>query len=154
MCLGSGLFSISFSNVSKQGQGTISKIFTNKSSNLILRTVVEFRYQELVTPLPSWIKASSCSNCPVNVSCFRPQYYKIIEECVSQIVLHCSGTDPDFKYRGRMDVNFTHLVGLYSLSSFILFFYVFFCLSFFHCSANMHISYRCPCAVSDQMLQP
>ncbi|XP_009079767.1 PREDICTED: protein diaphanous homolog 2, partial [Acanthisitta chloris] len=40
----------------------------------------------------------------------RPQYYKIIEECVSQIVLHCSGTDPDFKYRGRMDVNFTHLV--------------------------------------------
>ncbi|NXF03273.1 DIAP1 protein, partial [Smithornis capensis] len=40
----------------------------------------------------------------------RPQYYKIIEECVSQIVLHCSGVDPDFKYRGRMDVNFTHLV--------------------------------------------
>ncbi|XP_014810685.1 PREDICTED: protein diaphanous homolog 2 isoform X2 [Calidris pugnax] len=40
----------------------------------------------------------------------RPQYYKIIEECVSQIVLHCSGMDPDFKYRGRMDVDFTHLV--------------------------------------------
>ncbi|XP_071425814.1 protein diaphanous homolog 2 isoform X3 [Pithys albifrons albifrons] len=40
----------------------------------------------------------------------QPQYYKIIEECVSQIVLHCSGTDPDFKYRGRMDVNFTNLV--------------------------------------------
>ncbi|XP_050166729.1 protein diaphanous homolog 2 isoform X6 [Myiozetetes cayanensis] len=40
----------------------------------------------------------------------RPQYYKIIEECVSQIVLHCSGMDPDFKYRGRLDVNFTHLV--------------------------------------------
>uniref|UniRef100_A0A8C9MIV9 Protein diaphanous homolog 2 n=1 Tax=Serinus canaria TaxID=9135 RepID=A0A8C9MIV9_SERCA len=58
----------------------------------------------------------------------RPQYYKIIEECVSQIVLHCSGMDPDFKYRGRMDINFTHLVGLYSLSSFTLFFYVFFCL--------------------------
>uniref|UniRef100_A0A8C3EGI4 Protein diaphanous homolog 2 n=1 Tax=Corvus moneduloides TaxID=1196302 RepID=A0A8C3EGI4_CORMO len=47
----------------------------------------------------------------------RPQYYKIIEECVSQIVLHCSGMDPDFKYRGRMDINFTHLVGLYTLSS-------------------------------------
>uniref|UniRef100_A0A8C0U7N3 Diaphanous related formin 2 n=1 Tax=Cyanistes caeruleus TaxID=156563 RepID=A0A8C0U7N3_CYACU len=42
----------------------------------------------------------------------RPQYYKIIEECVSQIVLHCSGMDPDFKYRGRMDINFTHLIGL------------------------------------------
>uniref|UniRef100_A0A8C3V1R0 Protein diaphanous homolog 2 n=1 Tax=Catharus ustulatus TaxID=91951 RepID=A0A8C3V1R0_CATUS len=54
----------------------------------------------------------------------RPQYYKIIEECVSQIVLHCSGMDPDFKYRGRMDINFTHLVGLYSLSSFILFFFL------------------------------
>ncbi|XP_054695000.1 protein diaphanous homolog 2 isoform X3 [Grus americana] len=40
----------------------------------------------------------------------RPQYYKIIEECISQIVLQCSGTDPDFKYRGRMDVDFTHLV--------------------------------------------
>ncbi|XP_010570733.1 PREDICTED: protein diaphanous homolog 2 isoform X1 [Haliaeetus leucocephalus] len=40
----------------------------------------------------------------------RPQYYKIIEECVSQIVLHCSGTDPDFKCRGRMDVDFTHLI--------------------------------------------
>ncbi|NXJ66521.1 DIAP2 protein, partial [Rostratula benghalensis] len=40
----------------------------------------------------------------------RPQYYKIIEECISQIVLHCSGTDPDFKCRGRMDVDFTHLV--------------------------------------------
>uniref|UniRef100_A0A452H264 Uncharacterized protein n=1 Tax=Gopherus agassizii TaxID=38772 RepID=A0A452H264_9SAUR len=33
----------------------------------------------------------------------RTQYYKIIEECISQIVLHCSGMDPDFKYRGRLD---------------------------------------------------
>ncbi|XP_053130395.1 protein diaphanous homolog 2 isoform X4 [Hemicordylus capensis] len=40
----------------------------------------------------------------------RPQYYKIIEECISQIVLHCSGMDPDFKCRGRLDVDFTHLV--------------------------------------------
>uniref|UniRef100_A0A8C0ELW6 Protein diaphanous homolog 2 n=1 Tax=Bubo bubo TaxID=30461 RepID=A0A8C0ELW6_BUBBB len=40
----------------------------------------------------------------------RPQYYKIIEECVSQIVLHSSGVDPDFKCRGRMDVDFTHLI--------------------------------------------
>uniref|UniRef100_A0A8C0U5W1 Diaphanous related formin 2 n=1 Tax=Cyanistes caeruleus TaxID=156563 RepID=A0A8C0U5W1_CYACU len=61
----------------------------------------------------------------------RPQYYKIIEECVSQIVLHCSGMDPDFKYRGRMDINFTHLIGLYSLSSSTLFLFVFFCLDFF-----------------------
>uniref|UniRef100_H2V4B8 Diaphanous-related formin 3 n=1 Tax=Takifugu rubripes TaxID=31033 RepID=H2V4B8_TAKRU len=36
----------------------------------------------------------------------RPQYFKIIEECVSQIVLHRSGTDPDFTYRKRLDVDF------------------------------------------------
>uniref|UniRef100_A0A493T794 Diaphanous related formin 3 n=1 Tax=Anas platyrhynchos platyrhynchos TaxID=8840 RepID=A0A493T794_ANAPP len=40
----------------------------------------------------------------------RPQYFKIIEECVSQIVLHRSGTDPDFTYRKRLDINFSHLV--------------------------------------------
>ncbi|MBN3313860.1 DIAP3 protein, partial [Atractosteus spatula] len=36
----------------------------------------------------------------------RPQYFKIIEECISQIVLHRSGTDPDFTYRKRLDVDF------------------------------------------------
>uniref|UniRef100_A0A669PH28 Diaphanous related formin 3 n=1 Tax=Phasianus colchicus TaxID=9054 RepID=A0A669PH28_PHACC len=41
----------------------------------------------------------------------RPQYFKLIEECVSQIVLHRSGTDPDFSYRKRLDINFSHLVG-------------------------------------------
>ncbi|XP_070503361.1 protein diaphanous [Chironomus tepperi] len=30
---------------------------------------------------------------------FRPAYYKLIEECVSQIVLHKSGVDPNFKSR-------------------------------------------------------
>uniref|UniRef100_A0A8C4JIY4 Diaphanous related formin 3 n=1 Tax=Dromaius novaehollandiae TaxID=8790 RepID=A0A8C4JIY4_DRONO len=44
----------------------------------------------------------------------RPQYFKLIEECVSQIVLHRSGTDPDFTYRKRLDINFSHLVGKYS----------------------------------------
>uniref|UniRef100_A0A8B9C2E2 Diaphanous related formin 3 n=1 Tax=Anser brachyrhynchus TaxID=132585 RepID=A0A8B9C2E2_9AVES len=42
----------------------------------------------------------------------RPQYFKIIEECVSQIVLHRSGTDPDFTYRKRLDINFSHLVDI------------------------------------------
>uniref|UniRef100_A0A671Y1S8 Diaphanous-related formin 3 n=1 Tax=Sparus aurata TaxID=8175 RepID=A0A671Y1S8_SPAAU len=42
----------------------------------------------------------------------RPQYFKIIEECVSQIVLHRSGTDPDFSYRKRLDVDFSHLLGI------------------------------------------
>ncbi|XP_049321704.1 protein diaphanous homolog 3 isoform X2 [Astyanax mexicanus] len=40
----------------------------------------------------------------------RPQYFKIIEECVSQIILHRSGTDPDFSYRKRLDVDFSHLL--------------------------------------------
>ncbi|KAK2853873.1 hypothetical protein Q5P01_006534 [Channa striata] len=40
----------------------------------------------------------------------RPQYFTIIEECVSQIVLHRSGTDPDFSYRKRLDVDFSHLL--------------------------------------------
>uniref|UniRef100_A0A4W5MFR7 Diaphanous-related formin 2 n=1 Tax=Hucho hucho TaxID=62062 RepID=A0A4W5MFR7_9TELE len=41
----------------------------------------------------------------------RPQYYKVIEECVSQVVLHRNGMDPDFGYRERLDVDFTHLIG-------------------------------------------
>ncbi|MBN3286773.1 DIAP2 protein, partial [Polyodon spathula] len=42
----------------------------------------------------------------------RPQYYKVIEECVSQVVLHRSGMDPDFAYRGRLDIDLTHLVDM------------------------------------------
>ncbi|XP_039424508.1 protein diaphanous homolog 3 isoform X3 [Corvus cornix cornix] len=42
----------------------------------------------------------------------RPQYFKLIEECVSQIVLHRSGTDPDFTYRKRLDINFSHLLDI------------------------------------------
>uniref|UniRef100_A0A669B5L3 Diaphanous-related formin 3 n=1 Tax=Oreochromis niloticus TaxID=8128 RepID=A0A669B5L3_ORENI len=59
----------------------------------------------------------------------RPQYFKIIEECVSQIVLHRSGTDPDFSYRKRLDVDFSHLLGkLHNFGSFfkITFFFFFF----------------------------
>ncbi|KAM9795020.1 protein diaphanous homolog 1 [Neosynchiropus ocellatus] len=29
----------------------------------------------------------------------RPQYYKVIDECIAQIVLHKNGADPDFKCR-------------------------------------------------------
>lgn len=36
----------------------------------------------------------------------RPQYYKLIEECISQIVLHRSGVDPDFSTkRFQIDVD-------------------------------------------------
>uniref|UniRef100_A0A674NC40 Diaphanous-related formin 3 n=1 Tax=Takifugu rubripes TaxID=31033 RepID=A0A674NC40_TAKRU len=53
----------------------------------------------------------------------RPQYFKIIEECVSQIVLHRSGTDPDFTYRKRLDlyqiqlekIHFTMLICRHSI---------------------------------------
>uniref|UniRef100_A0A673GUD8 Protein diaphanous homolog 2-like n=1 Tax=Sinocyclocheilus rhinocerous TaxID=307959 RepID=A0A673GUD8_9TELE len=49
----------------------------------------------------------------------RPQYYKVIEECLSQIVLHRSGMDPDFAYRERLDVDFSHLIAIF-LGSFRL----------------------------------
>lgn len=47
----------------------------------------------------------------------RPQYYKIIEECVAQVVLHRSGMDPDFGYRERLDVDLTLLIGRFSSAS-------------------------------------
>uniref|UniRef100_A0A3B5A0J2 Diaphanous related formin 2 n=1 Tax=Stegastes partitus TaxID=144197 RepID=A0A3B5A0J2_9TELE len=40
----------------------------------------------------------------------RPQYYKVIEECVSQVVLHRNGMDPDFGYSKRLEVDFTQLI--------------------------------------------
>ncbi|XP_038597190.1 protein diaphanous homolog 3 isoform X2 [Tachyglossus aculeatus] len=42
----------------------------------------------------------------------RPQYFKLIEECVSQIVLHRNGTDPDFTYRKRIDVDLSNFIGV------------------------------------------
>ena len=42
---------------------------------------------------------------------FRPQYYKLIEECVSQIVLHRSGVDPDFRYTRRFEIDVEPLIG-------------------------------------------
>nr|XP_056718167.1 protein diaphanous homolog 3 isoform X2 [Euleptes europaea] len=45
-----------------------------------------------------------------NDYCIRPLYFKLIEECVSQIVLHRSGVDPDFSYRKRLDADFSHLM--------------------------------------------
>ncbi|XP_040180962.1 protein diaphanous homolog 2 isoform X2 [Rana temporaria] len=40
----------------------------------------------------------------------RPQYYKVLDECVGQVVLQCGGMDPDFKYKGRLDVDFSPLI--------------------------------------------
>lgn len=40
----------------------------------------------------------------------RPQYFKLIEECVSQIVLQKSGVDPDFGAR-KLTIDVDALVG-------------------------------------------
>ena len=42
---------------------------------------------------------------------FRPQYYKLIEEVVTQIVLHKNGCDPDFRYTKRFEINVEPLIG-------------------------------------------
>ncbi|XP_077014508.1 protein diaphanous homolog 3 isoform X2 [Tamandua tetradactyla] len=40
----------------------------------------------------------------------RHQYFKLIDECVSQIVLHRDGIDPDFTYRKRLDLDLSQFV--------------------------------------------
>lgn len=47
----------------------------------------------------------------------RPQYYKLIEECVSQIVLHKNGVDPDFRYTKRFEIDVEPLIGKLSEDS-------------------------------------
>ncbi|KAJ6661673.1 hypothetical protein lerEdw1_013195 [Lerista edwardsae] len=47
-----------------------------------------------------------------NDDSIRPLYFKLIEECISQIVLHRSGQDPDFSYGKRLDVDFSHLMDI------------------------------------------
>ncbi|XP_065058527.1 protein diaphanous homolog 2-like isoform X2 [Rhopilema esculentum] len=39
----------------------------------------------------------------------RPQYFKLIDECVSQVVLQRSGYDPDFKAK-KLPIDFEHLI--------------------------------------------
>ena len=41
---------------------------------------------------------------------YRPAYYKLIEECVSQIVLHKSGYDPDFRATKRFQIDVEPLI--------------------------------------------
>lgn len=40
----------------------------------------------------------------------RPAYYKLIEECVSQIVLHRGGCDPDFRATKRFQIDVAPLI--------------------------------------------
>lgn len=51
----------------------------------------------------------STVNLPIPPSC-RPQYYKLIDECVAQIVLHRNGADPDFRCR-NLSLNIEGLIG-------------------------------------------
>jgi len=41
----------------------------------------------------------------------RPLYFQLIEECVTQIVLHKNGVDPDFRRTKRFDIDVEPLIG-------------------------------------------
>ncbi len=41
----------------------------------------------------------------------RPQYFKLLEQCVSQIILHKSGIDPDFHYTKKFSLDVDPLIG-------------------------------------------
>lgn len=60
----------------------------------------------------SWIPKLYFGFPLVTLFCFfcRPQYYKLIEECISQIVLHKNGADPDFKCR-HLQIDIEGLIG-------------------------------------------
>lgn len=47
--------------------------------------------------------------------CFRPQYYKLIEECVTQIVLHRNGADPDFRHTKRFEIDVEPLLSEFQI---------------------------------------
>ncbi|XP_053399361.1 protein diaphanous homolog 2-like isoform X3 [Mercenaria mercenaria] len=47
----------------------------------------------------------------------RPQYYKLIEECVTQIVLHRSGVDPDFRLTKKFEIDVEPLLNTLSEKS-------------------------------------
>ncbi|XP_054162866.1 protein diaphanous homolog 2-like isoform X2 [Oppia nitens] len=40
----------------------------------------------------------------------RPAYYRLIEECVSQIVLHRNGVDPDFRHNKRFKIEVDYVI--------------------------------------------
>lgn len=69
-------------------------------------TIFAIRYPVLRRALDSNCGRRRCG------CCFRrPQYYKLIEECVTQIVLHKSGVDPDFRCTKRFSIDVEPLLG-------------------------------------------
>jgi hypothetical protein len=45
-------------------------------------------------------------------SLYRPQYFKMLDQCTAQIVLHKSGVDPDFHYTKKFNVDVDNLIGM------------------------------------------
>lgn len=43
--------------------------------------------------------------------CGRPQYFKLVDKCVTQIVLQKSGLDPDFHYTKKIYLDVDMLIG-------------------------------------------
>lgn len=43
--------------------------------------------------------------------CGRPQYFKLVDKCVTQIVLQKSGLDPDFHYTKKISLDVDMLIG-------------------------------------------
>lgn len=41
---------------------------------------------------------------------FRPAYFKLIEECISQVVLHRNGYDPDFRVGQKISIDVQPLI--------------------------------------------
>ena len=41
----------------------------------------------------------------------RPQYFKLVDKCVSQIVLHRGGLDPDFHYTRKFTIDVDGIIG-------------------------------------------
>lgn len=41
----------------------------------------------------------------------RPQYFKLVDKCISQIILHKSGLDPDFHYTQKFNIDVDLIIG-------------------------------------------
>ena len=59
---------------------------------------------------------------------FRPQYFRLIDDVISQIVLQRGGVDPDFKCRHLDDIDVERIIGnilfYYMDQSWVWFLYV------------------------------
>ncbi|KAL7983937.1 hypothetical protein Chor_001248, partial [Crotalus horridus] len=96
----------------------------NEALDIQLKVFSEHKEEDMIEFSHLWnsVKDTSAENCFLSIlqhlllirndNFIRPLYFKLIEECVSQVVLHRSGLDPDFSYRKRLDVNFSHILDI------------------------------------------